>query len=647
MMRRLFLLFLCCVLIIGSAISAQAAPPVATSFSATVSTVGSTQIQLQGSDPDGTALAFVVTGGPSHGTLSSFNTVTGYFVYTPATGYVGTDTLTFTVTSGAQTSAAATATITVTNAKTRIIDTLIDPSGVRRQGTVTFILTQKAQSPGGLIPLGASASAILNSNGQFDISVYPSTALVPQSYYQVYIQDSGSLKRELLGVYNIPALTTTTTLEPNRVTNTSLQTQYTFASAEGVNSLVSGGISNSPTYSGLVTMNGGASVPGGQRISFGSGSEAAPSQSDVATGTRLLIWPGPAPSQLAIGVESGHFWFTSPAYKFYFNAGANGVATWNSSGLTLPGTVTATSFVGAGSGLTGINFSQLVGSVTDAQVPDTITLSNFNQIGIRSASDLNTGTLPSARLPAEVVTASGGAASAYGLFTSGNAMTSGYLKQETNAVSISGTGAGPAFRIYGAGIAGGADTARAAIKADPNLIEMTAEGTGTLAGQVTAIRLNSLNGGLVQLAQSGTIMWEVDSGEFLPRLNATRSIGSAAKSVLYLNMAGNVIWNNSGAQQVSLSSPALNTLRLERAGGGHLSASLRWTRLKRPPEAWRLPLRLMLWRACDCTCQAQPPTSLELALSQERCGISYRRAASSRITSARPERSAARRAIAS
>ncbi len=67
--------------------------------------------QLAGNDPDGDALSFAVVLPPSHGHISAFNAATGEFTVTPDPDYFGTDTFTFTVFDGAETSAQATITL--------------------------------------------------------------------------------------------------------------------------------------------------------------------------------------------------------------------------------------------------------------------------------------------------------------------------------------------------------------------------------------------------------------------------------------------------------------------------------------------------------------------------------------------------------
>ncbi|MGI8654211.1 MAG: GDSL-type esterase/lipase family protein [Pyrinomonadaceae bacterium] len=122
-------------------------------------------------------------------------------------------------------------------ARTHVVDTLVDASGNPRVGKVTFILTRAASSPGGIIPVGASVTAVLNAQGRFDVYLYPSTSLSPAAYYQAYFTDTTAGNQTLLGVYNIPAATTVVTLAPNRVTDTALAAQYTFASQTSVTSL--------------------------------------------------------------------------------------------------------------------------------------------------------------------------------------------------------------------------------------------------------------------------------------------------------------------------------------------------------------------------------------------------------------------------
>ncbi len=69
-------------------------------------------ITLTGSDPEGSNLTYNVETQPTHGTLAG---ATHVWLYTPTSGYLGTDSFTFTVSDGETNSAPATVLITVTN----------------------------------------------------------------------------------------------------------------------------------------------------------------------------------------------------------------------------------------------------------------------------------------------------------------------------------------------------------------------------------------------------------------------------------------------------------------------------------------------------------------------------------------------------
>lgn len=88
------------------------APPTANSQSVTTAYQTATAITLTGSDPNTPprTLTYTVTTAPTHGTLSG---TAPNLTYTPAAGYSGADSFTFTVSNGTSTSAAATVSITV------------------------------------------------------------------------------------------------------------------------------------------------------------------------------------------------------------------------------------------------------------------------------------------------------------------------------------------------------------------------------------------------------------------------------------------------------------------------------------------------------------------------------------------------------
>lgn len=206
----------------------------ATNLSITVSAVGSSQISLVGAVDSGTLTYGISTSGcgsctaPAHGSISQFNSSAGTLLYTPTAGYTGSDSFTYTaIKNGSSSSSQATVTITITSAKTTVSDTLTKADGSAYTGTVTFILTQAVASPDSIIPATATVSATLSA-GAFTVSLWPSTSLSPQAYYQVWYASTNSLQREFLGLYAIPASSTTITLSPYKVTDTNLITRYTF-----------------------------------------------------------------------------------------------------------------------------------------------------------------------------------------------------------------------------------------------------------------------------------------------------------------------------------------------------------------------------------------------------------------------------------
>ena len=132
-------------------------------------------INLSGSDPEGSSLTFTVASGPSNGTVAiSGATAT----YTPANGFSGTDSFTYTASDGSATSSAATVTITVvpdnaapvaqnTSAVT-LEDTSIDITLLAADADsdpLTFAVTQPTNGTVTLIGTTASYTPDANFNG--------------------------------------------------------------------------------------------------------------------------------------------------------------------------------------------------------------------------------------------------------------------------------------------------------------------------------------------------------------------------------------------------------------------------------------------------------------------------------------------------
>ena len=129
--------------------------------------------------------------------------------------------------------------------KTNVYDVLTN-SGTPLKGTVTFFLvaadTTAVYSPNGLIVKGASITVALNSAGRYDVALWPSASLSPESYYVAYYAAPNTVSRTFLGLYSIPVVVTTTPrlISPYLVTDANKNLRFVFASELSVQSLGGG-----------------------------------------------------------------------------------------------------------------------------------------------------------------------------------------------------------------------------------------------------------------------------------------------------------------------------------------------------------------------------------------------------------------------
>ena len=108
---------------VGSSTTPVAQPPLAPQQAVSASTIGTTLIQLSGTNVNTNTtlpLTYQVTTQPTHGTISDFDPATGRLNYTPTAGYIGPDAIAYTVTdpNSNLTSFAAPVNITVSLAST-------------------------------------------------------------------------------------------------------------------------------------------------------------------------------------------------------------------------------------------------------------------------------------------------------------------------------------------------------------------------------------------------------------------------------------------------------------------------------------------------------------------------------------------------
>jgi hypothetical protein len=114
-------------------------PPTANALAVVLGQGQAKALTLSGSAPNGDAYTFAVMVNPAHGTLSGFNSAIGAVTYTPAAGYIGQDSFSFTVTDTASglTSTAAVIDLTVVPAPTVNGQNLLDDINTARAVTLT------------------------------------------------------------------------------------------------------------------------------------------------------------------------------------------------------------------------------------------------------------------------------------------------------------------------------------------------------------------------------------------------------------------------------------------------------------------------------------------------------------------------------
>jgi hypothetical protein len=165
-------------------------PPVASDGTVSVEAGSSAAVTLVATDPDNNPLTYAVVSGPTHGTLTG---VAPNLLYTPATGFAGTDAFVFTASDGIVTSNQATISLTVTTVPPAIIEftplsgmvgasvtingtSLLTASAVRFNGTLQPTFTTGAGADSATTfatnagPIGVTVGD-LDGDGKADIAV--------------------------------------------------------------------------------------------------------------------------------------------------------------------------------------------------------------------------------------------------------------------------------------------------------------------------------------------------------------------------------------------------------------------------------------------------------------------------------------------
>jgi cyclophilin family peptidyl-prolyl cis-trans isomerase len=189
---------------------------------ATSSTIGVAQIQLEGQAtfPAGpaTVSSYSILSGPAHGTISNFDPTTGTLTYTPAAGFSGTDTFTYSATSSGPNSTAtaassdpATVTIVVTGGplvylkntrvsvkKNKVREIILSFSGPLDQSIASSKSPYQLRNPnrkGSYTGRGSSAVKLksVHYNGNaFTVTLIPKTLIPQKQRDQLSVVGAGS-----------------------------------------------------------------------------------------------------------------------------------------------------------------------------------------------------------------------------------------------------------------------------------------------------------------------------------------------------------------------------------------------------------------------------------------------------------------------
>jgi peptidyl-prolyl cis-trans isomerase A (cyclophilin A) len=146
--------------------------PLAQQAQVNASTVGSTPIQLVGTNPNSgetKPLTFTITTQPTHGTITAFNASTGSLNYTPTAGYIGPDAFQYTVNdpNSNLSSFPTTISITVSQASTGAVRFIADDGSNSTTTPGNLVVTPLPRTNGGTNIVGV---AQVNGNVQVTVN---------------------------------------------------------------------------------------------------------------------------------------------------------------------------------------------------------------------------------------------------------------------------------------------------------------------------------------------------------------------------------------------------------------------------------------------------------------------------------------------
>ena len=162
---------------VASTTTPVAIRPIAQPQTVAVPTLGGTTIQLAGSNPnttETTGLTYALVTQPTNGTVSNFNAATGTLTYTPNAGYLGADSLQYTVTdpTSGLTSFVGTTTINVNEASTGAVRFFADDLSNSTTVPGVLVVTPLPRTDGGTNTINVSTSngnIVVSVNGVIDV----------------------------------------------------------------------------------------------------------------------------------------------------------------------------------------------------------------------------------------------------------------------------------------------------------------------------------------------------------------------------------------------------------------------------------------------------------------------------------------------
>jgi hypothetical protein len=293
-----------------------------------------------------------------------------------AGGNFAANTITANLTGTASSATSATSATTATNIAGGAAGSIPYQSG---SGTTQLLATGTGVLVGGTTPAYTTTPTLTGTN----FSGIPNSATTASSANGA----STIVSRDASGNFSANTITANLTGTASTATN---QSGGTVAATTG-------------SFSGTITSSGGSnsiSLTNGTNnwIYWGPSGFAAPSFTTRSNGTKLVLYPAVTGSAVdyAMGIDSGILWTSVPdgSQIFRWYAGTTVIGTLTGGGaFSVSGSCTASSFSGAGTGLTGTASSLSIGgTATTATTANALNTGNNYQINSLGVGTAGSGT---------------------------------------------------------------------------------------------------------------------------------------------------------------------------------------------------------------------------------------------------------------